>query len=326
MAAGHASVPGAPRGTGPEVARPLVRGHLALLAVQLCFGFFPIFGKLALRDFDPRSVVVWRVVVGSLALLAVAGLRYGRRALPRRADLLRLSICSLLGVALNMVLFLEGLERTTTVNAGFLMPMIPVYTLVLAVAVGQEAFGPRRAAGLALALGGALLLLLQRGPAFSEEHLAGNLLIVANTFSYAVYLVLSKPLLARYPPLVLIAWVFALSLWTIPLFHRGEPLVPPGASSASWLSLGYVLFFATFLSYLLNTFALSLVSASTTATYILLQPLITATGGMLILGESLAPGVWLAGAAILAGVWVVVRSPLGPPPGRALPAGARASD
>lgn len=300
----------------------LLWGHLSLVAVQLCFGLFPIFGKLAMADFAPRVVVVWRIVVGSAVLLAVAFLRHGRAALPRRADLPRLAVCSLLGVAINMVAFLEGLERTTAVEAGLLMPMIPVYTMVLAVAVRQEAFGARRAVGLAVALAGAALLLLRPGQQVAGGHLTGNLLIVGNTLSYALYLVASKPLLRRIPPLALIAWVFALSLWTIPLFYRGPfggggagaPLVPPGAEAASWLSLGYVLVFATLLSYILNTFALSLVSASTTATYILLQPLITAAGGLLILGERLAPGTWQAAAAILAGVWIVVRSPARRPP------------
>jgi drug/metabolite transporter (DMT)-like permease len=264
--------------------------------------------------------VVWRILVGSAVLLAVAFLRHGRAAIPRAADLPLLVVCSLLGVAINMVAFLEGLERTTAVEAGLLMPMIPVYTMAIAVAVRQEAFGLRRAAGLAVALAGAALLLLRPGQELAGGHLTGNLLIVGNTLSYALYLVASKPLLRRYPPLALIAWVFALSLWTIPIFYRGQPLMPPGAETASWLSLGYVLVFATLISYILNTFALSLVSASTTATYILLQPLITAAGGVLILGERLAPGTWQAAAAILAGVWLVVRSSARRPP-PAIPAG-----
>jgi drug/metabolite transporter (DMT)-like permease len=59
------------------------------------------------------------------------------------------------------------------------------------------------------------------------------------------------------------------------------------------------------------------VSASTTATYILLQPLITALAGVLVLHERVPPGTWLAAAAILGGVWLVVRVPA---PGRTLAA------
>jgi len=289
--------------------RRVLRGHLALLAVQVCFGFFPIFGKLAFDGFSPRAVAAWRFLVGGLVLGLLAWVRYGRAMIPRRADLLRLQVCSLLGVVINMVVFLEGLERSTAVNAGLLMPVIPVYTFAIAVAVGQERFSWRRGAGILLALAGTLSLLLQKGPDLSSEHLVGNLLIVVNTLSYSLFLVVGKPLLRRYPPFVVIAWVFLLSLWSIPFFARGETLVPAGAGAAPWLSLGYILVFPTLIAYLLNTFALSVVAASTTATYILLQPLIAVTAGVLLLGEAFLPGTGFAAAVILAGVWLVVRGP-----------------
>jgi drug/metabolite transporter (DMT)-like permease len=294
---------------GAGRSRAPVIGHLALLAVQVCFGLFPIFAKLAMQHFESRAVAVWRFGFGSAALLALALARHGRGALPRRADLPRLAACALLGVAVNMVAFLEGLERSTAVNAAFLMPVIPVYTLAIAVLARQERFDPRRGAGIALALVGTLLLLFQRGHELEGGHFEGNLLLVLNTLCYASYLVLAKPLLARYPPLVLIAWVFTLSLWTIPFVHRGAPLVPQDADAASWIALAYILVFATLIAYLLNAFALSVVSASTTATYILLQPLITALAGVLVLHERVPPGTWLAAAAILGGVWLVVRVP-----------------
>jgi drug/metabolite transporter (DMT)-like permease len=296
-----------PASASDDDRRGVLKGHLALVAVQLCFGSFPVFGILAFEGFAPRAIAAWRFVVGALVLGAIAWARHGRAMLPRRADLPRLQVCALLGVALNMVIFLEGLERTTAVNSGLLMPIIPVYTLIIAVAVGQERFHWRRGAGIALALAGTLGLLLQKGPDLSSDYLAGNLLILTNCLSYSIFLVLSKPLLKRYPPMVVIAWVFILSVWTVPLFAWNESFVPVHASRLSWYSLGFVLLFPTVISYLLNTFALSKVAASTTATYILLQPLITCTGGVLVLGESFLPGTGLAAGAILIGVWLVVR-------------------
>ena len=289
--------------------RQILRGHMALLAVQVCFGFFPIFGKLAFEGLSPGAVAAWRFLVAGLVLGALAWTRHGRDMIPRPADLIRLQVCSLLGVAINMVVFLEGLERTTAVNAGLLMPVIPVYTFAIAVAMGQERFSWRRGAGILMALSGTLFLLFQKGPELSSEHMLGNLLIVINTLSYSLYLVISKPLLVRYPPLVVIAWVFLLSIWTIPLFAEGETLLPSGAGASTWLSLGYILVFPTLIAYLLNTFALSLVTASTTATYILFQPLIAVLAGVLVLGEAFLPGTGVAAAVILAGVWLVVRGP-----------------
>jgi drug/metabolite transporter (DMT)-like permease len=305
MAAEQASPPAT--SAGSEQRHGERQGKLALVFVQLFFGLFPLFGKLAMTDFAPLAVAAWRILFGAVALLAIALALHGTRALPRPADLARLQVCALLGVVINMVLFLEGLERSTAVNAGLLVATIPVFTFSIAVGVGQERFDLARGTGIALAFAGVALLFLQRGPDFTSETLLGNGMMVVNAFCYSIFLVVSRPLLARYPPLVVIAWVFVLSTWSVPIFARGSEFLPADVSLKGWLSLGYVLIFPTVLAYLLNTFALSKVSASTTAVFIFLQPLIAGTSGVLVLGEKLLPITMLSAATILAGVWLVAR-------------------
>ncbi len=302
-----------------EIARGERQGKLALLFVQLFFGLFPVFGKLAMREFSPLSVAGWCILVGSAALLACALWMHGREAIPRAADLPRLFACSILGVALNMVLFLEGLQRSTAINSGLVIATIPVFTFAIAVAVRQERFERVRGAGILLAFVGIVILLSARGPEFTARTRLGNALMAINSLSYSVFLVAVRPLLRRYPPLVVIAWVFVLSAWTVPLFAGDEDWMPAGASAQGWLSLAYVLVFPTVLAYLLNTYALSKVPASTTAVFIFLQILIVVASSVLALGETLPPATLLAAATTLAGMWLVIRprSPVAPPdPGR----------
>ena len=264
--------------------RRRVEGHAALLMVQLCFGLFPVFGHLAFEAFDPRAVASWRIGVGALVLFAIAFAFEGRRAVVAPRDLLRFQGLALLGVTANQVLFLEGLARSTAVNAGVIMCLIPVFTFVLAAILGQETFRPLRALGIAFAFGGSLPLFLERGVGFGGEYAFGNALMVANCLAYSLYLVASKPLTRRYPPLVVIAWVYVLAVWQVPFFLGGAELVPADASRGAWGSLGFILLAPTVLGYLLNMVALARVEASTTAFYIYLQPLIAAGGGVLILG------------------------------------------
>ena len=297
----------------PEERRERLRGHLALGLVQLFFGLFPIFGKWAFADFTPRSVAAWRIAAGALALGAVAFARYGARALPRRGDWLRFQVCAILGIVLNMLLYLEGLERSTAVNAGLIMPVIPVFTFAIACLLRQERFDLLRGAGVLLAFCGTLVLVLHKGPELSLRTARGNVLMLVNAFSYSWFLVLARPLLARHPPLVVIAWIFLLSAWTLPFFAFGTPLAPAGAPAASWASLAFILVFPTVLAYLLNTYALSKVSASTTAAYIFFQPLITVSVGVAVLDEALAPGALLAAALTLGGVWLVAGRPAARP-------------
>jgi len=305
--------------------RRRVEGHAALLVVQLCFALFPIFGKFAFVPgaFTPMAVGAWRIVIAALFLGLIAFAFHGARAMPTRADIARLALCSFLGVTANMAFYLEGLKRSTATDAGLMMCLIPVFTFAIAAAFRQEEFKLARAIGLAVALAGASMLFWAERPDLVRSHALGNALMVLNTLCYAAYLVLSRPLARRYPPLVVIAWVFVSSLPWVPLFVARdiasssgdvaptvrEVLFPPHATSHAWGSLVFILVFPTAIAYLLNTLALSRLRASTTAVYVYMQPVITAFFGWWLLDEQ-PTGVLLASAAIIfAGIWLVARAP-----------------
>jgi len=292
----------------------VMQGHIALVVVQLCFGLFPVFGKLAFQPggFAPLSVAAWRMVVGAVVLLAIAFAVHGRAAIVRRGDLGILLVASMLGVTLNMVLYLEGLERSTATNAALMMGLIPVFTFAIAAFAGQERFGAWRVVGVVIALIGASSRFWAERPELAREHALGNLLMAGNALCYSGYFVLSRPILRRYPPLVVIAWVFALSVPFVPLFAWHESFAPATATFAHWRALAFVLAFPTVLAYVLNVIALSRLSASTTAIYIYVQPLITATAGALLLSEEITPGMFVSAALIFPGIWLVARRPATP--------------
>jgi len=306
--------------------RRLVEGVVALVGVQALFGLFPLAIKVTTDPdaggFSPRAVVAWRIAWGAGVLFALACLRHGRRALVPRAELPRLALLGFLGIVFNQVLATEGVHRTQVTKAGLLMCLIPVFTYGLALALRHERFRPARAAGLGLAFLGALLLVGSNAEsaALRARELLGDLMIVGNTFSYALFLVLAKPLLARRPVLVVLAWIYVMSLWSLPLIAHGEILVPRHASPSVWWGMGFTVVFLTVVAYLMNTFALARVSASTTAAFIYLQPLVAGAAGYLVRGERLGARALVAALFLLVGLFLVTRpgpraSPLPAPEG-----------
>jgi drug/metabolite transporter (DMT)-like permease len=215
----------------------------------------------------------------------------------------------MLGVAVNQGLYLVGLSRSTPMNAGLVMSLIPVFTFVIAAAVRQERFSPLRALGVFVAFAGAVPLVFQDGLRTLGEYTTGNLLMVCNALCYSGYLVVSKTLTRRYPALVVTAWSYGFSLIALPFYAFGERLTPDPGMEYAWLSLAYVLFFPTIAGYLLNIFALARVRASTTAVYIYAQPVITALAAWLVFGEHPTVAMLVAAAALFVGIWLVGRRP-----------------
>ncbi len=288
---------------------------LALAAAQAGFALFPIFGKLALVSIPPFVIAAIRVVSAAAMLEIVR--RVSRAEPVRREDRRLLVVLAILGVSLNQLLFIAGLSLTSAINTTILISSIPAFTLTAAVLLGREALTGRALAGTLLAGAGALVLLNAERFDWGSRYFRGNLLILANSLSYSLYLVLSRPLLSRYRPLTFTAAIFRygslpIVAVSIPALARFSPTLP---AAGAWWSLGAVVLFCTAVPYFLNSWALARVSASRVATYVFLQPVIAATLAILVLGER--PG-WRTGVAavlVFAGLGVSLRPP------RRLPAG-----
>jgi drug/metabolite transporter (DMT)-like permease len=286
--------------------------HLALVAVQLMFGTWPIVGKIALTALPSTGLVVLRVAGAALAFLGLQR-TIGRSQKIERGDYARFALYALLGVVLNQLLFVKGLSLTTVINATLLGTTIPIFTLVVSLALGVDRLTLRKSLGILLAAAGVVYLLYPERN-FSSDSAFGNLLIVLNSVAYGAYLAISKDVLKRYGALTVITWVFVFgSLMTLPLGGyalSGVPLREVGLGV--WLAVVYIIIVPTVGAYYLNAWALQRVEPSTVAVYIYLQPLIAFALAPLILGERWNPRTWLASALIFAGVAVVTWRTRGP--------------
>ncbi len=280
--------------------------HLALFAVQVMFGTWPIFGKFALRVLPSTGLVAIRVCGAALAFIVVRRLTK-HVPIERKSDYVRLAFFSLLGVVLNQFLFVKGLALSTVINAMLLGTAIPIFALLVSIILGYERASLRTVLGTLLAAGGVIYLVDPLNADFSGDRTLGNLLLVANTACYGAYIALSQDVIRRYGALTVITWIFAFgSIFAIPIggyYLAQTPLDNLGLGV--WLAVLYIILVPTVAAYYLNAWALARVSPSTVAIYIYLQPLIAFALAPLLLGERLHSRVGVAAGLIFAGVAVV---------------------
>ena len=281
-----------------------MKTRLALFTVALLFSLNYVISKLGMREFAPLTFA-WLRVAGAALLLAL----FARGERLPREDARRLILFSLLGVVINQTLFLSGLAFTTVQVAAILITSIPVFTLGGAIALGQERVTAPRIGGIALACAGALLVVGGEGWHGTAQSVMGAVMILVNCLSYALYLVVSKPHMARLDARPVVARMFAVG--TLLMFPIAAPALWKEEwrtiSPSAWLALALVILGPTVAAYLLQAWALRHADSSAVAAYTYLQPLIASLLGWGMFGEQIRAVVAVAAAMIFGGVWLAGR-------------------
>ncbi|GJP48504.1 hypothetical protein CLOM_g7788 [Closterium sp. NIES-68] len=305
-----------PSGSAPQRDWPLWSVHVALAVVMVNNGVYHVLAKLLLPFF----------------------------------------LLGLTGILGNQLLFLVGLNLTGPATAAALQPSIPVFTLLLALLLGLDSLKLRqrgdqlRLVGLALCVGGAVLMAVFRGPLLlgagdgepvpqlQQQGLSssagggggggwasgwvgawsmGVVSLVGNCMSMAAYLTIQVPVLHRFPAPVTVtamAYVVGAALML---------LIALLASPPSWTVTGWPLAAVVFaglvtsaLNYALMTVANSRVGPATVALYNPLQPVASATLAYLCLAAPIFLGSVIGGVLVLSGLYLVVGGARGQEPNR----------
>lgn len=254
----------------------IIKAHLALFTVNALYGANHVVAKGVMSGEMKPSAFIFLRAAGAVLLFWIVKLLFVREKVARK-DLFLLAACGLFGVAINQLFFFNGLHLTSSINTGIIMTVNPIMVVILSYFILKERITWRKSVGILIGATGSVLLTLTAG-AGATDSAFGDLFIFINAASYAVYLVLVKPLMTRYKPLTVITYVFSFGLLYVMLYPPS--LMELNAidfskipASQYWVIL-YVIVGVTFLTYLLTVFGLKYVSASVSSAYIYLQPVL----------------------------------------------------
>ena len=143
-----------------------------------------------------------------------------------------------------------------------------------------------RLTGIALALLGALLLIELDKLAIDPRYLLGNLMILMNCVSWALFLVLVRRLTPRYPPMALAASLFAVGvIVATPICISSVVEFAPRLTGTDAGYLGFIILVPTVGAYAFNQMALQRAEPSLVAAYWYLLPILGTLGAVIRLGE-----------------------------------------
>ncbi|MCA9965512.1 MAG: DMT family transporter [Anaerolineales bacterium] len=285
---------------------------LYILITGFFFGTSLVASRFAVGQFEPIVYVGLRLLVSSLSFLLVYSVAGRRYAWPKGWHIWRHAIVLGLSSAIAMTGFTSALRYLSSGLTSIISTAGPALTVIMAhYALADERLTWRKIAGVALALGGALLLILRGESGLTEVTqvsgwgygllLFAMLVIAGNTIYIRRYTQEFEPFqLTSIQVFAACLLVAPLSLWLVGIDWSG----------VNWQGIGALLYagiIGTFLSFILFLHIAQEFGATAAAMTNYINPVFATLAGVLLLGETLTVGMGIGVAIIMMGVWLTNR-------------------
>jgi drug/metabolite transporter (DMT)-like permease len=228
-----------------------------------------------------------------------------------KKDYTKFFMAAIFGVALNMLAFFKGLSFTTPINGAVMMLTTPILILGLSAVILKEKITKTKSLGMLLGVLGAVTLIIYKQQASQNGTNVGlgNFLVFVNAVSYALYLVISKPILTKYSPLTFAKWLYLFGLLMVLPFGYEQVLEIQWHTFPLEITLKtlYIVIATTFLTYLFNIIALRALKPTTLSVFIYIQPLVATIYAIAMGKDTLTSVKIIGGAIIFLGVYLVTK-------------------
>lgn len=280
---------------------------IAALAATTIYGLNHTIAKVVMPNYiEGFGFIQLRLIGAGLIFLIISFFIPNEKI--DTSDYLRLFFAALLGMCINMLMFFKGLQLSTPINSSVIITLTPIMVLLLSYVFLKEKIGFIKLSGILMGFTGALVLIVygKKIAANAPNIMLGNIMFLINASAFAGYLVLSKPLTEKYHTITLMKWMFMIGIvLSFPItyieFKEVEWTALP--FFAIW-RMGFVVIGTTFLTYMLNMYALKSLPASTIGAFIYIQPLIAIFYAIITGNDSLDLIKFIAIILVFSGVYL----------------------
>lgn len=290
--------------------KKIAKAHIALFVAASMWGLMSPIGKMAMNaGITSLSLTLMRMM-GAALCFWIASLFAPKEKVTKR-DFLLLFFAALLGIVFNQGMFIFGLSLTSPIDATIITTSLPIVTLILGILFLKEPALPMKILGVIIGAVGALILILSNHDSSGVSgNIWGDMLCLFAQTSFAFYLTFFKGLISRYHVFTLMKWMFTYaSLCFIPFSLRDlSEMVSLSFPLEVWLEVGYVVFFGTFVAYVLMMVGQKTLHATVVSMYNYMQPVVGTIASVVI---GIATFGWIKGIAsllIFVGVYIVTQT------------------
>ncbi|WP_127018846.1 DMT family transporter [Flagellimonas beolgyonensis] len=285
---------------------------LAAIGATTIYGINHTVAKGVMPNYvQPFGFILLRVSGATLLFWLIS--LFGPKEKIDKKDWIRIVVCALLGMVINMLSFFKGLQLSTPINSAVLVTITPIFVVVLSAFFLKERITLNKGLGVFLGFVGAIGLILFGAEVRQDAPNIplGNFLFVINATAYGAYLIVVKKLIEKYHPFTLMKWLFTIALIINLPITLPDVLAMDWASIPLWAygSIAFVIIGTTFLTYLFNVFALTQLKASTIGAFMYMQPLVGILFALSTGKDHLTITKIVATLFVLVGVYLASKKP-----------------
>jgi O-acetylserine/cysteine efflux transporter len=278
----------------------------AMLTVIVIWALSNVLSKTSLAEISPMAFIFARVGMAAPALFAYVAIRQGI-PVPDRADWGQFLLAGASGYGLYNLLYIYGIDLSSAFSVALLLSLGPVFTLLLAAVLRIERVTPVQWVGVAVATLGVAVFVSDKLAGGMEYHPLGDLLIVVGAALFAVYSLVTRPLVGKYGAPATTAWSLLVGFAVLAPFAIG-PFIRQqwtGLSAAAWIGLLFAAFGSLLVAYNLWAWAIERRGVARTVPYLFVLPVLTGVFSALMTGERFGPRKVLGAALVLGGTAIV---------------------
>lgn len=283
--------------------------HIVAFLTVAVWGTTFVWTKLLIiNGLSPAQIFTLRFIIAYVLLTGFSMWRGRHKWLSDNwRDELTMVALGLTGGSMYFLTENESLRFTTATNTSLIVCSCPLFAmLIIALFYKSERFSKRQALGSLVALAGMAAVVLN-GHFVLHLSPLGDTLAFSACLCWALYTLLMKPVMGRYPAMFITRKVFFYGILTILPYYIFVPDMPSWdvlmkpEVAVNLLFLGSV---ASMLCYLTWSWCMKGLGAVVCTNWVYVNPITTIIAAWLILGEQITVYFLIGSALIIAGMYL----------------------
>ena len=286
-----------------------LQAHSAIFLANTIFGLGVPVTKLLLDKWvTPMGYMATRSLGACIVFWIIAAFMPEEKV--ERRDKIVLLVGGLLGFVVSQTLTAWSLDYTSPIYFSLIATLAPVAVMVCAAFTIGEKITSMKAFGVMLGIAGAVLMVFMSYKVGSGKNdFIGIILAILSVLTWAVYLIITRNVAAKYTPVTQMKYVFLISsVVTVPIVITELPFNALYSYAWGWdgvLEMAFIVLCATALGYFFIPFAMKYLQATTVSIYTNLQPVVAAFVAILLGQDVLTWDKPVAGILVLVSAYIV---------------------